>query len=1199
MRRYRQRSDTMPIGGWIPRISSFVLVLLFAVPAVLAGNPKNAKPTPIAGGGGGGGNNPNHQISIPATEQVLVLNLISRSQPLDFHRTGLAIRPDNSQIMYWAVRGGGVLKSTDGGQNWTRKNLGLPHLATSGLGINPFNPNHMVVGFDGNFFSQGSHPYQSFDAGETWTPIIVCEREDGKVNLRQQAAGPKFVFDPSDPSYLYFAVGSQVLGSGNGCGGFYRSCDSGASFDLNPICLSGSDLDQVNRPACAQGEPPLDPSAYVPGNDASVIVVNTGDDELYVGTTAHPGDYSLMTSGNKGVTFAFEDVLDTTGTFVDPATQGPSGMFIRDFGLSPADSDVRYAAISTTDTFGPSKCNDGLAYPRQGGCLLANRFEERPLIARWFGEKSGTVDCSGNNDCDGVDSADRVFRPIWDAGTFEPRLLLPHVSDPDRVFVASFDSSNQVQIAMLTPADPANPEVAPWTSTVVYTVGSAFPHQLVQDPGDPDRFFLLVLPRSVNEAQIHEVSSTDGWTTSSAGILAAWTDVEQVYDLAEARMGDAQRIAVATTDGVYTLDETGLGLTPSTPDIDMQAAALAVDPADPARVFFKRSHTTMIGTDGFEQVTVMDKTVHRRSVMCTAVFHDMLVDPLDPGRLLVATGAGVWENPDARMPDPANPDDVANISQAWSAVGRTTNGLSDEFVWSLLVDPVNDQTLLAGTASGAIYRSPDDGASWLEEARNLGSLESDLRDAVDFASVGGELFSATGVGVLKRIGGVWFPSLGQMRANDLATGAAASQSRLYAATDIGLFRTRDGGASWEDLPLTPEPPYAEVLETVSRDGRHHLWIPDATSVHRISTTLAAAAGSSVQEILLSWSEDPSQPAVTDYRLFYGTDPDQLNGTGAVQGDSPINLGTGTSATLTGLDFQSQDWYIVLDSENETNAPRRMGLPLLVTFGYVFSPQISGDVPATCLGGPATRLSWTGVAGADSYTIQRRETGSGDALVPVGTAPGTSGEFIDLSVSQSVAYDYMVTSTFGADQTTGGNVVIVTASDDADQDSVRNCCDANSVPETDTDGDQWIDSCDNCVDVASLNQTDTDGDGFGDPCDNCDSIINPDQSDLDGDGDGDVCDIDQDGDTVWDFDGCSDFPVVCDNCPVTPNEGQEDGDSDGVGDVCDNCPNTSNPGQLDSDGDGIGDVCEGGGGGPGPQPCESEPEGCNPQPTPTE
>ena len=1041
----------------------------------------------------GGGGNSRQQISLPATEQVIVMNL---DRSVTNFLSDLVIRPDDSQIMYWAVRGAGVLKSTDGGLTWTPRNLGLPHLGTVVIGMNPANPDHLTVGFDGNYFNQGGLVYRSLDGGDTWAPNIVCEREDGQVNLRQQAEATELVFDPTDPSLLYYLVHSQVLG-GNACGGFYRSCDGGASFDLNPKCLSGTDLDQVHRPPCAQGGPELDSSAYVDGNDATEIAVNPVSGELYVGTNIHPGDYSVMTSHNKGVTFQFEDVLDTTGTFVDPAEQGPSGLFVRDFVLSPADPDARYAAIYDELT----RCTNGTAYTRAADCPTS-KVNQPPLVVGWFGQEKSTttMDCQGDNDCDGDPEPDRIWRPIWDAGTLGPMVLLPHATDPHRLFVAV-----STGIYMLTPADPADPQVAPWLATLLGVSGGVV--RLVQDPGDADRFFAVT--GQGDEPTIGEVFSNDGWSTWTQQDLVQWKDVRHVYDLAEARSGDRQRIAVATTDGVYTLDEAGLTMpVASLPDDKRQIATLAVDPTDRGRVFSKKAHLMMIGTNGFDQMSIMDRTRERRTVMCTAVFHDMKVDPLDPSRLFAATDSGIWVNPDAHVP--ADLADLMTIGQAWTEVGRASNGLTDEYVWSLLIDPVGDQTLLAGTASGAIYRSTDGGSSWLEDGRDLGNLEDDLRDAVDITSVGGNLYAATSIGVLKSVGTVWTPSLTTLRANDLAAGAVSSTRRLYAATDLGLYRTRDGGVSWEDLPLTPAPPYSQVLETVSRDGRHHLWIPDATSLYRISTTMSATPGTGSQQVQLNWTEDPDQPAVKEYRLYYGTDPDLLDGTGAAEGDSPIDIGLAFQATLSGLDLQSQTWYVALDSKNKTKAPRRLGLPLRVEFGYVFSPQITGDVPNSCPSGPVARLAWPAIMDADSYAVLRRESGSGAAFLPVTTmVASTETEYLDSSVSQSVTYDYMMTSTFGANATTGGNIVTITAAPDSD-------------------GDQWIDTCDNCPDVINLDQLDADTDGLGD---------------------------------------------ACDNCPLTSNPGQEDVDGDGIGDLCDNCPAIFNPAQVDSDGNGTGDVCE--------------------------
>jgi hypothetical protein len=256
---------------------------------------------------------------LPATEQVRVLHQ-NNANRYDF-----AVHPTDPQILYWVVQSVGVLKSTDGGATWIPKNSGLPIVAVNRIAMHPDDPDHLMVGFDGHFASQGAPPYRSLDGGERWEPTVVCEREDGRMNLRQQGSTERLAFDPTESNRFYYLVHSQF----DACGGFYRSCDEGASYDRNPRCIS----EPEPRPVCTAGDP--EPVNNITSNDASILEVHTGSGDLYGTTGVHAEECALMTSSDKGGYWTWEDVVDTRGTFIDPAEQGAGGLYLYRLGLAP------------------------------------------------------------------------------------------------------------------------------------------------------------------------------------------------------------------------------------------------------------------------------------------------------------------------------------------------------------------------------------------------------------------------------------------------------------------------------------------------------------------------------------------------------------------------------------------------------------------------------------------------------------------------------------------------------------------------------------------------------------------------------------------------------------------------------------------------------------------------------------------------
>ena len=137
----------------------------------------------------------------------------------------------------------GVYKTTDGGRTWRKLTRGLPNdgkTGASALAIDPTNPNVLYAGMwerirsPHNFLSGGPNGgiYKSTDGGESWTKLTsgLPSGETGKVGLAVHRRDPRVVmamlehgFQPraNEPAYADMAQ----LGSG-----VYRSEDGGATW---------------------------------------------------------------------------------------------------------------------------------------------------------------------------------------------------------------------------------------------------------------------------------------------------------------------------------------------------------------------------------------------------------------------------------------------------------------------------------------------------------------------------------------------------------------------------------------------------------------------------------------------------------------------------------------------------------------------------------------------------------------------------------------------------------------------------------------------------------------------------------------------------------------------------------------------------------------------------------------------------------
>ncbi len=131
----------------------------------------------------------------------------------------------DTQTFYFGGVGGGVWKTTDGGETWVNVTDG--QLKTSSVGaiaIAPSDPNVLYVGMGehairGVMTSHGDGVYKSTDAGKTWT----------HVGLPRSRAISRIHVHPTDPDLVYVAAQGAPYGPSEDRG-VYRSKDGGATW---------------------------------------------------------------------------------------------------------------------------------------------------------------------------------------------------------------------------------------------------------------------------------------------------------------------------------------------------------------------------------------------------------------------------------------------------------------------------------------------------------------------------------------------------------------------------------------------------------------------------------------------------------------------------------------------------------------------------------------------------------------------------------------------------------------------------------------------------------------------------------------------------------------------------------------------------------------------------------------------------------
>lgn len=120
----------------------------------------------------------------------------------------LAVNPTNPQIVYAVISGAGLVKSIDGGANWSQVTNNGVTIGGSVVVFDPLTPTTVyIVG--------GQNILKSTDGGESWQTFTVSSSD-----LRPLMT---LVIDPKTPTILY----TGGVGLGFQCGGFFKSTDGG------------------------------------------------------------------------------------------------------------------------------------------------------------------------------------------------------------------------------------------------------------------------------------------------------------------------------------------------------------------------------------------------------------------------------------------------------------------------------------------------------------------------------------------------------------------------------------------------------------------------------------------------------------------------------------------------------------------------------------------------------------------------------------------------------------------------------------------------------------------------------------------------------------------------------------------------------------------------------------------------------------
>ena len=210
--------------------------------ASVAGSSRDPKLYYIGSGGGGvwkSSNGGQTWDAVFADQGVAAIGSVV-IDPTDDNTVWVGTGEDNprNDVSY----GDGVYKSTDGGKSWTKMGLdGTKQI--SRILIDPRNHNHVIVGAQGDLFTDSADrgAYVTDDGGKTWTKTLYAGPMSGVSDMAMDLKDPNIVY----AGVWQFRRQPWTFTSGGPEDGLYKSTDGGKSW--NKLTGHGLPTDTTGR----------------------------------------------------------------------------------------------------------------------------------------------------------------------------------------------------------------------------------------------------------------------------------------------------------------------------------------------------------------------------------------------------------------------------------------------------------------------------------------------------------------------------------------------------------------------------------------------------------------------------------------------------------------------------------------------------------------------------------------------------------------------------------------------------------------------------------------------------------------------------------------------------------------------------------------------------------------------------------------
>jgi photosystem II stability/assembly factor-like uncharacterized protein len=204
-----------------------------------------------------------------------------------------------------------------------------------------------------------------------------------------------------------------------------------------------------------------------------------------------------------------------------------------------------------------------------------------------------------------------------------------------------------------------------------------------------------------------------------------------------------------------------------------------------------------LGTSDDGVYRAVDGAWRRAAALDAAHVFSLAVSPTDPAHLLAGTDDGLFESRDG--------------GDSWRRVSEVGHVL----VAAVTFSPAGER-IFAGV-TGGVFESRDDGRTFRAINRRL----AHPRVMSLAAPTGGALYAGTdGGGVFKRpfADAAWLPSSTGLATVEVLTIALWDSDLVFVGTNVGVFRTDDGGGGWEEIGYFDAHPVLSLALTGARPG---------------------------------------------------------------------------------------------------------------------------------------------------------------------------------------------------------------------------------------------------------------------------------------------------------------------------------------------------------------------------------------------